>query len=248
MVKILLILAHAAVVLPWLRDGDHHGQGQLHAAHHHKFQRIVQHGRIGAGGVDGRKDLVQLSFQIFGGHGLFPCTHLVRISQDGVDLPVVHHEPVGMGPLPAGIGVGAEPGMHHGDGGFVVLILQVLEEEPQLSHQEHALVDNGPAGKGDHIGIVAALLKDPACHIQPTVKGQALLCLAGTLDKSLHDTGHALHRFFPEHLRMDGDLAPAQEPQALFCHDDFEDLFRLVPFQFVLGKEEHPHSVIPFSG
>jgi hypothetical protein len=30
------------VVLPRLRDGDHHGQGQVHAVHHHELQRVVQ--------------------------------------------------------------------------------------------------------------------------------------------------------------------------------------------------------------
>ena len=147
MVEIFFILAHAAVVFPGLRNGDHHSQRQLHTAHNHKFQRVVQHSGIRAGCIDGWKNLVQFPFQIFGGHGFFPCPHLVRISQDGVDLPVVYHEPVRMGPLPAWIGVGAEPGMDHGDSRFVILILQVFEEETQLSYQEHALVDNGPAGE-----------------------------------------------------------------------------------------------------
>lgn len=49
-----------------------------------------------------------------------------------------------MRPLPAGRRVGGEAGVDHGDGCAVVRILQVIVEAAELSHKEHALVDDGP--------------------------------------------------------------------------------------------------------
>ena len=64
LIKISLVLGHASVVDPGLRNSNHHRKGKLHTAHYHKFQRIIEHSGIGTGCIDGRKDFVQLSFQI----------------------------------------------------------------------------------------------------------------------------------------------------------------------------------------
>ena len=76
------------------------------------------------------------------GHGLFPGQHPVGIAPDGVDLAVVQDHPVGMGPLPAGIGVGGKAGVHQRDGALAVRAGQIRIEPPQLLHQEHALIYN----------------------------------------------------------------------------------------------------------
>ncbi len=120
--------------------------GQIHAAHDKKFQRVIKHGRIGARGVYHGQHLVEHAVKMLGFHIFLSRQHLVRISLDGVDLPVVHDKTVGMGPLPAGISVGGEAGMNHGNGGLEILILQIPEKGPQLSHQKHALIYNRPAG------------------------------------------------------------------------------------------------------
>ena len=108
---------------PWSRDRHHDGQREFHTAHHHKFQGIVQHGRIGAFLIDDREHLVHIVLKILRFHGFFPCHHLIHIAADGVDLSVVDDKTVGMRPHPAWIRVGAEPGVYHGDGRLVVLIL-----------------------------------------------------------------------------------------------------------------------------
>ena len=107
-VEILNLPIHVLVVLPGGRDGDHHRQGQIHTAHDHKLQGIVQHGGVGTLLVDNGKNLVHLILKIVGLHILFPGDHLVHISPDGINLSVVDDETVGVSPHPAGIGVGAE--------------------------------------------------------------------------------------------------------------------------------------------
>ena len=66
---------------------------------------------------------MQLTLQMLGFHVLFARQHLIGISADGVDLTVVYHQSVRMGTLPAGVGVGGETGVYHGDSGFVILAL-----------------------------------------------------------------------------------------------------------------------------
>ena len=50
-----------------------------------------------------------------------------------------------MRPLPAGVRIGAEPGMHEGYRGLVVRILQVFKERTQLAYQKHSFVGNRAA-------------------------------------------------------------------------------------------------------
>ena len=115
LIEILLFLVHRIIVCPWLRYGDHHSQRQIHAAHHQELQRIIQHSGIGACGIYHRKNLVELTVEIFTGHGLLTCQHLVRISADGVDLTVMYDQPVRMRSFPARIRIGTESGVDSSD-------------------------------------------------------------------------------------------------------------------------------------
>ncbi len=51
--------------------------------------------------------------------------HGIGVALDGVDLAVVQDEAVGVGAHPAGVGVGGEAAVHHADGGFIILVLQI---------------------------------------------------------------------------------------------------------------------------
>ena len=96
---------------------------------------------------------------MLGLHVLLSGLHLIRIAPYGVDFPVMYDKAVRMRPLPAWIRVGGKTGVHYGDGRLVVLILQIGKEGAKLSHQKHALVHDGAAGKTDHISHIRGLLK-----------------------------------------------------------------------------------------
>ena len=49
-------------------------------------------------------------------HSLLPGQHLIYISLDRIDLSIVDDQTVGVGPVPAGHGIGGETGMNNGDG------------------------------------------------------------------------------------------------------------------------------------
>ena len=114
--EILLILGNGIIIRPGLRNGHHHSKRKIHAVHHHKFQCIIQHGRIRPAPFHYRKDLGKLPFKIPGRHVFFPRQHPVHVSLDGIDLTIVNNEAVRMCALPAWLCVGAESGMDHGDG------------------------------------------------------------------------------------------------------------------------------------
>ena len=245
--EILLRLGNGIVVGPGLRDSRHHRQRQIHAVHHQEFQGVVQHGRVRAAAVHHRKNFGKLSRKIGRGHILLPGQHLIHISLDGIDLAVVDNQAVGVGTLPAGLRVGAEAGVNHGDGRGIVPALQICIEGPQLAHQEHALVDDGPAGQGHHIGARAALLEFPAHHIEAAVKGKAAFRILRPRHKGLLDIRHTGSRPAAKHLRAYRHLPPAQEGEALALYDGLKHLPGLVLFQLVLGEEEHADAVFPLA-
>ena len=92
-----------------------------------------------------------------------------------------------MRPLPAGVGIGAESGMHHGNRRFIIRASQVVKKGTELSHQKHSFVYDGSAGHGNHIGILVALFEFPAGNVQLPVKINALFHIFRLLDECLHN-------------------------------------------------------------
>ena len=179
-------------------------------------------------------------------HCLFSGQHVVRISANGVDLTVMNNEPIGMCPLPAGVRVGAEPGMHDGNGRFIIGMLQITEEFPKLMYQEHTLVHDGSAGKRYHIGVIVTLFEYPAHHVQAAVKIQSLGNVRRSADECLHDKRHTFSGLVSQDILINGHFSPAQELQPFLGNDDLKHLLCLVALHFLLGEEEHTHAVIPF--
>ena len=246
MVKIPLFPADAVLVLPRLRDCRHHGQRQFHAVHHHKLDGVIQNSGVGAAGIHRREDLVHVGLKEGGTHGLFPGKHPVHIAADGVDFPVVEQEPVGMGPLPAGSGVGGKAGVDQGHSGDVPFVLKVVVKAAELVDQEHPLVNDGAAGKGGHIGAAAALLKGAAHHIKPAVKGDAGRDILGLADKALVNLRHTVPGLLPQYLRMNRRLPPKGEIKPFLFDNDLQKLLGLGAQHHILGEEKHSHAVFPF--
>ena len=246
-VEVPLLPLHLLVVGPGLGNAHHHRLGQVDAVHHQEFKRVVQHGTVGTALVDDGQDLVHIILHDGGGHGFLPGQHTVHVAPDGVDLAVVHDVAVGMGPLPAGVRVGGEPGVDQGDGALAVRVRQVRVEFAELAHQEHALVDDGPAGERGNVRIDVGLLEHPAGHIQLSIEVQTFFAVGGALHKALADGGHTGQGLFAQHLRVGGNIPPAQEFHALLGHDDLHHLLGLGTLEAVIGEEEHAHAVVPLA-
>ena len=65
LIEILLLLGHILRIGPRFRNRDHDGKRQVHPAHHHEFNGIIQHGRVRSCDIDGRQHLVKLALQVF---------------------------------------------------------------------------------------------------------------------------------------------------------------------------------------
>ena len=135
--------------------------------------------------------------------------------------------------------------MDDGDGGIVILILQILKKRPQLPHQEHPFIDDGPAGEGDHIGIVVALFKYPAYNVKLPVKLQALFHSFRLFHKGLPDGRHTFPGFMPQHHGIRGHFPPSQEIQPFLLGNDFKHFLCLACKQFVRREKEHTDPVFP---
>ena len=247
LVEVPLFPGNILVVLPRLGDGDHDGEGQVHPVHHHELEGVVQHGRVGAGGVDDGQDLAHLLPHDGGSDGFLPGQHGVGVALDGVDLAVVQDEAVGVGPHPAGGGVGGKAAVHHPDGGLVVLVLQIGIEAAQLPHQEHPLVDDGAAGQAGHIAAAGRLLEHPPDDVEPPVEVDAPRHLGRLTDEALPDGGHAAAGGAAQNVGLDRHLAPGQEGKPLLAGDQLEQLHGAGALMLVLRKEEHPHPVLPLA-
>ena len=81
--------------------------------------------------------------------------------------------------------------MHHGDGRLKSVRLEIRIELPKLTHEEHSLIDDRPAGKAHHIRVVIGLFKLPSRKIQETLKRQSLPDVFRLFHEALQDTGHA---------------------------------------------------------
>ena len=209
LVEIPLLGIHTLVVAPGLGDGHHHRQGQLHAVHQQELQRVIQHGGVGTALIDDGKDFGHVVLQELTADGLLTGQHGIDVAPDGVDFAVVEDVAVGVGPVPAGGGVGGEPTVHHADGGLVVRILQIGIEQPQLLYQEHTLIDDGTAGQAAHIGLLIGLLEDPAGDIELAVKVDARLHPRGLAHKALPDAWHTVSCLVAQHVGTGGHFPPA---------------------------------------
>ena len=232
---------------PWFRNSYHYSQRQIHTRHHHKFQGIIQPRGVGSSDIQHRQDILHPVIQCRTVQNAFPAQHFIHVSGNGIDFAIVYHHSVWMRPLPARIGIGAESRVYNTDCRMVIRTIQIGVEQPQLFNQEHALIDDGTAGTGYHIGIRIALFKYHSGNVKLPVKCQPLFTVCRFFDKCLHDVRHAGKCFLSQNGRIHWHLSPAQQFQIFFLQNRFEGFHSSFVFFLGLREEEHSDSVLPFS-
>ena len=228
LIEIFLFLCHHSIVCPWLRNHDHDCQWQIHATHHQKLQRIVQHCGVRSFGVDDRKYLLEFPAQLAGCHRLFPGKHLVCITTDGVDLTVMYNKTVWMSSLPAWICVGRETGMYGCNCRLIILILQIGEELTQLLYKEHSFIYDRSARKRSNVAVIVGLLEYTARHIQLAVKIKSLLHIFRSFDERLHDAWHTSSGLVGKLVRMNRYLSPSEEFHSFLLDNYLKHLLCLI--------------------
>ena len=107
-VERLFLVAHRFVIRPRFRDHHHDRVRQGTAREHERFQAVVEHRGVAAVGIDDREDFLDVVAEKVAFEKRFARVHPVDVAAQGVDFAVVRDEAIGMRPLPAREGVGAE--------------------------------------------------------------------------------------------------------------------------------------------
>ena len=241
---VALFPGHVFIFSPGLGDAEHQGLRQLDAAVHEKFQRVVEHGGVGAVGLHDGVGAGDRVAEDGGRHRLLAGEHPVDVAADGVDLAVVEDDAVRVRPLPRGRGVGGEAGVDEREGGGIVRVLQIRIELPQLPDQKQALIDDRPAGHGHDVGAGDGVLILAPGQIQPAVKIQPARCRVRAADEALRDVGHAAPGLFAQDLRTDRHVPPEQQLQPLAREDHLQQLPAAHALERVLREEDHGRAVI----
>ena len=241
---------HEGVVLPRLRDHQHHGVGEGVAARDQQLQGVVEGGGVRDPLADDRPQLVEVLAEEGRAHAVAARVHPVDVPADGVDLAVVAEEAVRVGELPRGEGVGGEALVDEGEGGLQALVGQigVVGVEPRREH--HALVAEGAGGEGDDVEAAAseAPALDRARHDladdeELAFEGVRVRAARPARDERLADPGLVGLDALPEDGGIDRDVAPAEEALP-FGRDRLRERFLAgAAGRVVLRQEHHPHAV-----
>ena len=218
---------HRLVALPGLRDHHQHGVRQAATAEVQQFQHLVEARAVGGAGGADREDLLHAGPEDVGVDQRLTGPHPVLVAGHGVDLAVVGDPAERMRQRPGREGVGGEPRVHDAQRALQTVVLQIQVEGLQLRGGQHALVNQGLAGKAGEVdGLAAgAVLSRPlgsqfvlgalADHI-----GLALeLHPGGATDEQLAEGRHGVARQRAQRGVVGGNVAPAQHRQALGFND-----------------------------
>ena len=257
LVECPLVVRHLLVPLPGLGDHHHQRLGQGAAAEVEELEAVVEHGRVGAVLLDDRQQLGQVGAEPLGAQHRLPRLHPVDVAPQGVDLAVVDDVAVGVGALPAGEGVGGEPGVHQRDGSLHARVLQLREVEGQLVRRQHALVADRPAGDAGQVegvtlglGAVADLVGGAlADDVELALEGHLVGEAGSAADEDLRH--HRLVGLRPpaERAVLGGDLAPAEDALPLLADDLLQGLLAEPPVGGVGPRQvDHADAVGPRLG
>ena len=170
--------------------------GQRPAAQDQQLQRVVEHRRVAALGVDDGEQLGQVVAEELRDEHLLARVHPVEVAADRVDLAVVEHVAERLRPRPAWKGVGAEAGMDHGERGVHRGVGQIGVELLQLLRGQHPLVNDRLVGKTGDVEVLTPRQLRPenrvlgklADHVQLPLERQIIRDPFAAADEDLpHD-------------------------------------------------------------
>ena len=150
-------IVHALMVGPRFGDHHHHRVWKRAAGEHEHFERVVEHGRVAAIGIDDRVHLPHVVAEQVRLEERAAGMHPVDVTAQCVDLSIMRHVAIRMGAFPTRKGVGTETRMDEREGGFHRRIPQIGEIFRQLLGQEHAFVDDCLVGQTGQIPVFPAI-------------------------------------------------------------------------------------------
>ena len=241
---------------PGLWDEQHHRMRQRVTAGQQQLERVVEAGRVGLAVRDNRPHLVEIGAEQWRFQRPPACVHPVHVAAQRVDFAIMGNEPIGMRKPPAREGVGRETLMDHGQRRDGQRIPEVAVEVADLMREQHALVDQGPAGEGGDVEIGQARKAAPfRLHVQRvqhlladrqqlTLERVLISRIGAARDHRLRNPRHRRLRRDAEQSRIDRHLAPADQLLPFHPHEPFEALDRSGAAGLVARQEAHRHRII----
>ncbi len=255
-VERLLLLAHALVVRPRLRNHHHHRVRQRPPRQDQHFKAIVEHRRIAPVGVDDRQDFFEAVAEKSRLEHRLARVHPVDVPAQGVDLAVVRQIAVGMAALPTRKRVGAEPGMDQRQRGFHRRVGKVGKVLLHLHRVQHALIDQRLVRQAGDVPIFTSGKARPANLVGGALANDEQLPLKrhiiGNLriapDENLPHERLGRPRRFAQRAIVPGHIAPADDVLALFGANLAENLLAFLPLMGVGGKIDYAGAVMALGG
>ena len=247
-----LLVVHRLVVGPRLGDHHHHGVRQRAAREIEQLERVVEHARVAAVGVDDRADLADVVAERLGLEARLARVHPVGVAAHRVDLAVVGDVAVRVRAVPAGEGVGAEARMHQRQRGFHQRVVEVREILVELRREQHALEDDRARREADDVPVLGAgqrrgadlAVGALAHHVQLALEREVVGDVGAAGDEHLAHERFARARRLAQHAVVGRHGAPAEHGHALGLHHLLELLLDLAAHRGVARQEDDAAAVL----
>ena len=251
LVKGGLLRIHVLVLRPRLGNQHRHGVCQPAAGHDEQFERVIKGGGIAAAGLNDGEQLLDIVAEQRRGKDRLAGVHPVDVAAEGVDLTVVRDVAVGVRELPGGEGVGAEALVHEAERADHFGIGQFGVEVGDLGGEEQPFIDDGARGERRHVEEVFAwdiALGDfgfgAFAHEVEFALELGFVHSFAAGDEDLLDVGLRVAGHTADGGAVDGRIAPAEDGEAFFAHDAFDDAFGAEARLRFHGQEGHADAVL----
>ena len=169
---------------------------------------------------------------------------------------------VGVGAFPAGECICAKARVHHCDGCIHIRVEQIRVIRIYLIGQQHAFVNNRPAGQAGHIeliGVWLAAITDGlfshfANNVKLTLKGQSVGIRGGSAQVYRFADKYLPHKWLTQFGPIaqsavtGGHSPPAQQSLSFLGHNLLKALFKLRTQGSIAWQKQHAHAVFSWRG
>ena len=250
------LLIHQRIAGPRLRDQHHHGVRERVAAHRQEFERVVEAGGVGLAFVGDRPELADVVAEFRRGDRSLPRRHPIVVAAQRVDLAVMGDHAVGMRQRPGREGVGRKALMHQSERALEIRVAQVRIIGAELIGEEHALVDQGPAGDRHRIIMRGRALAPRierardglAQDVEPPLERVLRRDLSAARQKHLHVPGLGRLDRFAERRIVGRHVAPAEELHAFLRGDRRVGVHDLGAPRGVVRQEQRADGIVARCG
>ena len=250
------VVPHRVACAPRLGQEHEHRVRRVASGGDEKLEHVVERGGVGLAGRDERQDRLDRLSESRRGERRLARGKGVEVALQGVDFAVVRQRAEGVRESPRREGVRRVALVDDHEGGGEERIGEIRVEPFHLRRQQQSLVDDRARGHRADVAVLKLFLDGAADDVEAAFEGVVVVWFGvfetvgmrvagrqgtgGLADHQLPDARHGRARQRADRRRIDGNVAPGDQPAAVLL--DGSDEHRL----FADGVEEHRHAVFAF--